>query len=253
MTDVHFEVIDGVAVLALARPERANALRRTTIAELDETLARIEDDADSGEPVRGVIITGQGSRFSAGADVDELSGTVDDLAFDDDLEALTGRIAGFSVPVVAAVEGACFGAAIDLAWACDLVVVSRAARLGLPATRLGILYNPISIARLHTRVGSAILRRLIVVGEELDGATVGAAGAARVVESGAAKDTALDLLSRSSGVRDAVVATKSLLATLDSGSFDPSAWQPIRHGLLAAEERSAALNSGRESLGKKQA
>ncbi|MCP3937397.1 MAG: enoyl-CoA hydratase/isomerase family protein [Actinomycetia bacterium] len=253
MTDVHFEVIDGVAVLALARPERANALRRATIAEFDETLARIEEDLDSRESVRGVMITGQGPRFSAGADVDELSGTVDDVGFDDDLEALTGRIARLSVPVVAAVEGACFGAAIDLAWACDLVVVSRTARLGLPATRLGILYNPVSMGRLHARLGSVILRRLTVVGEELDGAAVGSAGAARVVEPGAAREVALDLLSRASGVPNAVAATKALLATLDAEDFDPTDWQPTRHELLAAEERSVALKSSRESLGKNQA
>ncbi len=249
MTDTQLDVVKGVDVVAMARPGHANALRRDTIRELHEAIKRIEDDTTRTEPIKGVIITGQGARFSAGADISELSGTIDDLDFDNELEALTHRITHCPFPVVAAVEGACFGAAIDLAWSCDLVVLSSTTRLGLPATRLGILYNPVSLARLHARLGSAAVRRLVIAGAELDGATVGAtSGAAQVVEPGTAFDTAVDLLSRGTGVPEAVSATKALLAALDASAFDPSAWEARRRVLLGSQHRKAALQDARAGV-----
>ncbi|MCP5027864.1 MAG: enoyl-CoA hydratase/isomerase family protein [Actinomycetia bacterium] len=250
MSDLQIEDVGVVRVLTISGPGRANALRRGTIRELDAAIAAVEREVAAGESIAGVVITGEGGRFSAGADVSELSGTIDDLDFDDDLEILTNRISCVAVPIVAAVEGACFGAAIDLAWSCDLVVVADSTRLGLPATRLGILYNPATLARLHARLGGAIVRRLVVVGQEFDGATIGAAGGAHVVDPGAALDTATALVAGMAGVSAATGATKAVLNALDSGVFAGADWGATRHQLLASAERSAALRAGRDVLGK---
>ena len=174
MTDVSHKV-DGSTLLArINRPDRANALRRRTIHELEALLVAAEaSEPDSaglpGARITGVVITGGSKRFSAGADLATLTGTVEDLEFDDALEQLCHRIIHSPLPVVAAVEGACFGAAVDLAWACDAVVISEEARVALPSTSLGILYNPLSVARLHSRLGSSTLRRLMVLQQELEG------------------------------------------------------------------------------------
>ena len=250
MSDVRVAVDGSIWRIEIDRLERANALRRRTIGEIESSLDLAEAGAaEPGDSASGVVLTGSGGRFSAGADLGELTGAIDDLGFDDDLERLTRRLANSPLAVVAAVEGACYGAAVDLAWACDAVIVSCDARVALPSTRLGILYNPVSVARLHDRLGSGIVRRLMVLQEELSGSQL-PLGAAVAVPAGTALDTAERLLGAVSFDHGAIAATKELLASLDSGSvFDPGAWQSRRTALLASPARRAALESRRSSIG----
>lgn len=267
MNDVRVNVDGSIWRIEIDRPRRANALRRQTIREIEESLDHAEAsaveahsttgdaagaDLDSvgGGGAVGVVLTGSVGRFSAGADLGDLTGGIDDLGFDEELERLTGRITRSPLAVVAAVEGVCYGAAVDLAWACDAVVVSEDARLAVPSTILGILYNPASMVRLHARLGSAALRRLMVLQQELSGSQL-PAGAAITVAAGTAADTAERLLRSVSADHGAIAATKELLASLDNGDvFDPAAWQPRRTELLASPARWAALESRRSSIGK---
>ena len=171
---------------------------------------------------------------------------------DDELERLCRRVTLSPLPVVAAVEGACYGAAVDLAWACDAVVVSDEARLGLPSTSLGILYNPSSAARLHARLGSPTVRRLMVLQQELPGREL-PPGTAIVVRAGTTVETAKGLLGALRVDSAATAATKALLASLDSGEeFDPAVWQPEREARLASPARRAALEARRAAIGKDQ-
>ena len=257
MSDVVHSVDGSIWQVEIGRPERANALRRWTIRELEALLDAAEDlDSDAaremGANTRGVLLTGGRERFSAGADLSELTGSLGDLRFDDELERLCRRLARSPLPVVAAVEGVCFGAAVDLAWACDAVVVSGEARLALPSTSLGILYNPVSVARLHARLGSSTVRRLMVLQQELPGSEL-PPGAAMVVPAGTAVDTAKRLLRAVSADHGATAATKALLSSLDSGAgFDPGVWQPEREARLASPARRDALEARRASIGKGQ-
>jgi len=237
----------GVFVITVARPDRANALRRETVRQLGEALSEVKSRAMLSPVVQGVVITGGGTRFSGGADLTELVGTIDDIEFDDELEIVTEQIAKAPFPVVAAVEGPCFGAAVDLAWSCDAVVVSRVARIALPATRLGILYNPVSIARLHARLGSAVLRRLLVLGDELRGRDLAELSVAVVVDEGDTVEAALGLFG-SDPVPEATAATKAVLASLDTEGFDPARWQESRCTLLSSPERLRVLRSAQESV-----
>ena len=254
MSDVA-RILDGSIWLAtIDRPGRANALRRQTIRDIEDVVDEAESqqtaaaEADTAG-VSGLIVTGGVRRFSAGADLSELNGTIDDLGFDDELERLCRRLVHSPLPVVAAVEGACYGAGVDLAWACDAVVISAEARLALPATSLGILYNPVSVGRLHARLGSPTLRRLMVLRQEMRGREL-PSGSATVVQKEAALETAKRLL-QAGPANDATAATKALLAALDRGAeIDPAAWQSRREALLASPQRRAALESRRTSITK---
>jgi len=226
-------VDSSTLLVEINRPHRANALRRRTIHQLEAQLDAAEA-SESGPTtlpdnrISSVVITGSSKRFSAGADLATLTGTLEDLIFDDALEQLCRRITHSPLPVVAAVEGACFGAAVDLAWARDAVVVSEEARFALPSTRLGILYNPRSVARLHSRLGSSTLRRLMVLQQELAGREL-SPDSAIVAPTSAAAATAMRLVQQVSADRHAMAATKALLASLDTGAkFDPARWQAQR-------------------------
>ena len=257
MSDVIGSVDGSIWQIRIDRPERANALRRETIRQTGAVLNRAEGsisdaarEADAG--AAGLLLTGGPRAFSAGADLSELTGTTDDLGFDDELERLCRRLTLSPLPVVAAVEGACYGAALDLAWACDAVVVSEEARLALPSTRLGILYNPASVARLHARLGSPTVRRLMVLQQELPGREL-PPSAATVVPAGTTIETARSMLGAHSADPEATAATKALLASLDGGEeFDPAEWQPQRNALLASPARRAALEARRAALSKDQ-
>ena len=254
MSDIA-RILDGAIWLAVIdRPGRANALRRQTIRDIEAVVDAAESqqaaaaEADAAG-ASGLIITGDVRRFSAGADLSELNGTIDDLGFDDELERLCRRLVHSPLPVVAAVEGACHGAGVDLAWACDAVVISAEARLALPATSLGILYNPVSVGRLHARLGSSTLRRLMVLGQAMRGQDL-PPGSAIVVREGAAVETAKRLLP-AAPANSATATTKALLASLDRGAgIDPAAWQSRREALLASPQRRAALESRRTSITK---
>ena len=244
MSDIICSVDASITQIEINRPERANALRRRTIRQMEAALDSAEG-RDTGASPAGVLLTGGPERFSAGADLSELNGTIDDLEFDDELERLCRRITLSPLPVIAAVEYTCYGAAVDLAWACDAVVVSTEARLALPSTSLGILYNPTSVARLHSRLGSPTVRRLMVLQQELSGREL-PPGTARVVPAGTTTETARSLLRVPSFNSGATAATKALLASLDSGEeFDPAVWQPEREALLASPTRRAALEARR--------
>ncbi len=257
MSDIVHSADGSIWQVTMDRPERANALRRETILQIEAVLDSAEatgsDAAGEGGPSTiGVVLTGGMRAFSAGADLSELNGTIDDLTFDDELERLCGRLTRSPLPVVAAVEGACYGAAVDLAWACDAVVVSEEARLGLPSTSLGILYNPSSTARLHARLGSPTVRRLMVLQQQLSGRDL-PAGTATVVPSGTAVETARSLLRTVRYDAAATAATKALLASLDRGEgFDPAEWQPEREARLASPARRRALEARRAAISRDQ-
>jgi enoyl-CoA hydratase len=100
-----------------------------------------------------------------------------------------GRLEALDVPVVAAVNGAALGGGLELALACDFVVASDQARLGLPETTLGLIPGFGGTQRLALRIGLARARDLIYLG--------------RVIEAG----EALRL-----GLVDRVVAADALMA-----------------------------------------
>ena len=139
---------EGVVSFFLNRPERRNALSLTLLARLSDALSsEIRGDTSA------VIVSGVDGSFSAGADLTDLTGTLQDLGMDDAIEEVTLKIRDLPVPVIAAIDGPCLGGAFDLALSCDHRIASRDAFFQVPATRLGLLYNPRSIVRMRQLLG----------------------------------------------------------------------------------------------------
>lgn len=132
-----FEVRDGIAVVTVNRPDKLNALNDAVIEELDQAVARIEDD----EAIRGVLLTGAGPKaFVAGADIGELStqNQMSGKARAMRGQAVFRRLEQCGKPVVAAVNGFALGGGCELAMACHLRVASEQAKFGQPEVKLGI-------------------------------------------------------------------------------------------------------------------
>lgn len=242
---VRTERLGPVLHVQLDRPERRNAVSRAMMAELRAALG-----ADRLTGVVGVVVSGAGSAFSAGADLAEVTGTETDATFDDEWAAVVAAVRAVPRPVVAAIDGPCRGAAVDLALACDVRVAGDGATFGVPAVRLGLLYRPEAVARMHREVGGTALRRLLLLGDAVDARGALSLGLVHeVVPSGTAVAHAVALLEQlpaESG--EALAATKGLLTALDDGR-DTTGWHQAYLEILRSPGRRALLGAAQSRHG----
>lgn len=149
---------EAVAHLHLDRPEARNAISIAGWHALAEAVHGLAADTAC------LVLTG-GAVFSAGADLAELARLADHPAerpaFRAAMRAGIDALATARVPTVAAVNGACHGAAVALVLACDLVVAGEGARFAVPPARLGIAYPREDVARIAARVGRGQAARLL--------------------------------------------------------------------------------------------
>ena len=142
------EMTGGLGKITLARPEKANALTRAMLRDLLAALEAMA--ADPG--LRGLILTGAGSVFSAGADLDEARAG---LATAPEWERLSARLAAMPCLTVAALNGTVAGGAMGMVLACDIRLAVPGARVFYPVMRLVYLPQPSDPGRLAALVGPA--------------------------------------------------------------------------------------------------
>lgn len=154
----------AVARLVLNRPERANALNRLTLDEINAALDELERD----HSVRALIVTGTGTAFSSGFDLKEQMESKPSgeeawrkiLRHDFDT---TMRFWHFPRPTIAAVRGACLAGAFELALACDITIAAENAFFGEPELKFGA---GIVTMILPWIVGPKITKEIILTGED---------------------------------------------------------------------------------------
>lgn len=201
----------AVAVLALDRPARRNALCSELVDALDTALR--EHDCDPS--VRCILLMGAAPGFCAGSDLKELAAsTVAQMSRHEARTALVVRgIAQLSKPVIAAVEGFAIGGGFCLATACDIVVTTAGCRWHLPEVAIGWI-PPWGLELLVARVGLASARRLTWGDAPLDGAAALEEGLADfVAPEGQADEMAMSIAQRLARLpHPAVAATKRYYA-----------------------------------------
>jgi enoyl-CoA hydratase/carnithine racemase len=166
---VRVERRGGVAVWTIDRPDRMNALSRSTLLAFG-ALAR-HTMADAG--VRAIVITGSGDKaFCAGADLKERQGmTENDVRVQVDLyRSELGALDKSPKPVVAAINGVAFGGGLELALMADLRVAAEHALFALPETTLGIIPGAGGTQRLPRVVGEARAKEMILLGRKVTAA-----------------------------------------------------------------------------------
>jgi len=159
---------DGVLTVALARPERRNAIDAELAAALREAFEAAADDA----AVRAVILTGAGERaFSAGADIREFAGSVRrgrDTAIRDFVrrgQAMTARLEAFRKPVIAAINGLAFGGGCEITEAVHLAIASEGAQFAKPEINLGMPPTFGGTQRLPRLAGHKPALELLLTGD----------------------------------------------------------------------------------------
>jgi enoyl-CoA hydratase/carnithine racemase len=152
----------GVATLTVNRPEKKNALSIAVRDAVSDQLDRLAAD----EELKVLVVTGSGSCFSAGFDLDEFA--IDEPGFQQRLWASSDRfhhaLQRFPVPTIAAVNGGALAGGFDLALMCDIRVAGASAYFGHPEQAFGdVIYG-----LLHDLVGGAVARDLSMTGRRID-------------------------------------------------------------------------------------
>jgi enoyl-CoA hydratase len=198
----------------VARLTIGNGSRRNALGVADWTrLRRLADGLSLYPDVKVVVVRGAGATFSAGSDIREWSAATPaevDASFQA-MEAALQAVENIEVPTVAVIAGVAAGAGCELALACDLRLMARSARLGMPILRLGILPSPAFALRLSALAGSARTRELLYTGRLLDAEQAERYGLATEIVDNSDLDARLENLvsAITSQPRTALVITKA--------------------------------------------
>lgn len=156
---------DGaITVLTLDRPGKLNALSDALLGALVEAA----EHADRDDACRAIVITGSGGHFAAGADVTRFAAFDGASISADARPRQWQRLADCRTPVVAAVEGWCLGAGMELALLCDVIVAGKGAVFGLPEVGLGIMPTAGGTQRLPRTVSKSDAMLMVLTGERID-------------------------------------------------------------------------------------
>lgn len=133
---VEVEVRDGVAFVALNRPEKLNAINGDVLNGLYDAADRIA----TSDTIRAAVLSGRGRAFSAGGDIKAME-AMDDRSFADTISLYMRVAASFRAcpkPIVAAVHGYALAGGFELLLICDVRIAARGTQFGLPDTALGL-------------------------------------------------------------------------------------------------------------------
>lgn len=164
-------VEDGpIATITLDRPDRLNALTFEVYAELRDLFAALA----AHEPVRAVIITGEGRGFCSGGDVDEIIAALlrqdmaQQLSFTRMTGALIANMRTLPKPIIAALNGIAAGAGAVIALAADFRIAASSASLAFLFTKVGLAGADMGSAYLLPRiVGLARATELLMLGDRV--------------------------------------------------------------------------------------
>jgi enoyl-CoA hydratase len=163
-----YDVADRIATITINRPDKLNALNDATLTELK----RAFDEARSDVAVGGLIVTGAGRAFVAGADIKELQAksAAEAYALARRGQEIFRSLETSPKPVIAAVNGFALGGGCELAMACHVRIASEQAKFGQPEVKLGTIAGYGGTQRLTRLAGKGRALQLLLTGDIIDAA-----------------------------------------------------------------------------------
>lgn len=177
---------EGVAIVTLSHPGKFNAMSRAMWRQLRDVFTVLQ----AGRQWRCVLIRGEDGNFCSGGDISEYP----DFRFDPELlrafheDEVWGGLSAMlacDVPIVAAIEGNCMGAGVEIASCCDIRVASHSSRFGAPIARLGFPMAPREAQLVMRVAGEATAREMLLEAAVLDAKEMKARGFLHAVEEDA--------------------------------------------------------------------
>ncbi|MEA2380696.1 MAG: enoyl-CoA hydratase [Solirubrobacteraceae bacterium] len=244
---------DGVLLITLNRPDARNAVN----AALAQGVAAALDTLDADDDLTVGVLTGAGKGFSAGMDLKAFVAGESPRVEGRGFAGIVQRSA--RKPLIAAIEGFAVAGGLEIALACDLIVASREARLGIPEVKRSLVAAGGALRRLPQRLPLGVALEMALTGDPISaerGYELGFVN--RITEPGGAVDAALELAAAIAANGPlALDATKEIIyrqAAWDDESFwreqgaisDPVfASEDAREGATAFSEKREPVWKGR--------
>ena len=170
--DIEIARQGAVLSAAFARPEKKNAITSAMYEALIDVLDTAEQDAGVG----AVVLSGKGGVFTAGNDINDFIAIATGAVGSRDPRDFPGwrfisRLADFSKPLIAAVQGSAIGIGTTLCFHCDLVYAASDARFDMPFVNLGLVPEAGSSLLAPERFGRAKAAEYLLLGEPFDAKT----------------------------------------------------------------------------------
>jgi enoyl-CoA hydratase len=219
---------DRILVITMQRAEKRNAVNRELAVGISTALDTLDDD----DELWAGVLTGTSDVFCAGTDLR------------DGASARTERGGEYGLirrrrrkPLIAAVEGVCFGGGFEIALACDLIVASTTARFALPESRRGLIPSSGAMFRAIRALPVHVAKQLMITGAELTAERAYALGVVNeVTVPGAALQSATRLAE--DVCQSSPVAVQAILAGIaeqfDAG--DAAGWAATERAVRAITE-----------------
>ena len=211
------------ALITLNRPDKLNAMSMMLKAELVRALQEL----DNRDETRVIVITGAGAKaFTAGADIHEFQGrTSIEQWHMYEHGTLYDAVDRTTKPILAMINGYCFGGGLELAMACDIRIASERATLGQTEINIGIIPGGGASQRLPRLVGLGNALKLTLTGDRIDAAEALRVGLVDEVVPHAR------LEGRTFEVADRIASRSALTVRLAKAAVRSSARLPLDQGL----------------------
>jgi len=178
------------------RPDQRNAMNQQMIGEFCDVLEWLQSNKD----VRVAVLRGAGGHFSAGGDIKERRGQLDELDGDGNDPVIARNIQAGKMfmdleqlpqVTISAITGSAFGGGFGYACVTDITVLAQSAKMGMPETTLGVI--PAQIAPyVVKRIGLSMARKMAVTAERIDGQTAYLRGVGQYFCEDTELDTTID-------------------------------------------------------------
>lgn len=238
--NILYEKRGATAWLTVNRPDKLNALDSATVNEIRDAMLDARDDRD----IKGVILTGAGKSFVAGADINHLV-SLDALTAEASTavgQGVTSLIESLGKPVIAAINGYALGGGCELAMACTLRIASPYAKFGQPEVKLGVIPGYGGTQRLPRLVGKGRALQMILTGEVIDAQEALRIGLVNEVVP------AESLLARAQEIADAIAANAPIATRLAMEAVHRGAETPLPEGLALERTLFAICASSEDKL-----
>ncbi len=167
---IQIKIDKGIARLIFNRPDQLNAMNRQMMEEIIEGIVLINDD----ERARVAVISGSGRAFMAGADIKEYGNQTPEefKSFQERGKQLYDAIENASIPWIAAINGFALGGGFEIALACDLILASGSAVMGLPEVFLSLIPGGGATQRLIRKIGINRVKEMLFTGGRYEAKTL---------------------------------------------------------------------------------
>jgi enoyl-CoA hydratase/carnithine racemase len=161
---ITFDIADRIATVTLNRPDSLNAIN----VEMREDFTRLIGELQTGDQIGVIIITGAGRAFSAGGDIEYFEKEWNTAKFRAESHRLMqffDELEQIEKPVLAAINGPCTGAGLQVTLSCDLRIASDQSKFGFRENNIGLIPGAGGCSRLVKLIGYGKAKELIFTGE----------------------------------------------------------------------------------------